>query len=85
MQPAPDDAARISRGYRICTARAPSAGEIEEVAGLLRDSRSWYRAHEEDASKLAGPGGTSSSVSESAAWTAVARVLLNLDAFLTRE
>jgi mono/diheme cytochrome c family protein len=64
--------------FRLCVSRAPTATERERLEALLARSREWYRAHPEEAKLLAGDA-------ETAAWTATARVLLNLDEFLTRE
>jgi hypothetical protein len=71
------DAERLAFGFRVCTARAPSAPEADRLRRLLEAARAAYRARPEDAKALGGE--------EPAAWTAVARVLLNLDEFLNRE
>ena len=68
----------LDTAFRLCVARPPSASERERLEKLLKTGREWYRGHEEEAKKLAGDV-------ETAAWTATARVLLNLDEFLTRE
>ena len=53
---------------------------------LLDASRSWYADHPDQAKALVGnfiiP---STSIQENAAWIATARVLINLDEFITRE
>jgi hypothetical protein len=68
----------LSFALRKCVARAPTPDEVERLVKLLHASLDWYNAHPDEAKKLRR------SVDE-AAWTAVTRVLLNLDEFLTRE
>ena len=87
-----DDAARLTYAFRLCVARAPEAADLARLQQLLQISRKWYAAHPADAAKLLGTAdaGNSSaeqqrSTAETAAWVATARVLLNLDEFLTRE
>jgi hypothetical protein len=49
-------------------------------------ARRWYDGKEGEARKFAGeraPQGAS--IAEAAAWTAAARIFLNLDEFMTRE
>ena len=74
----PKDEERIAHGFRLCVARSPQPNETEAFADLLRDSRSWYEKHPEDAKTFGGD-------SETAAWTATVRIMLNMDEFLTRE
>ncbi len=85
-QPATDDAARLTQAFRLCLARMPSDRELHQLADLLSVNREFYRAHQDDAKKLIGSSTISgSSPDESAAWIATARILLNLDEFITRE
>ncbi|MBC7820271.1 MAG: PSD1 domain-containing protein [Planctomycetaceae bacterium] len=85
-QPASDDAARLTQAFRLCLARTPSDRELHQLTDLLSVNREFYRAHQDDAKKLNGSI-TISGVSpdETAAWIATARILLNLDEFITRE
>jgi hypothetical protein len=85
------DAERADFAYRLCTARPIRAIEREKVAALLRDTRQrlaegWLNLREiatGDATKLPDlPPGTIPQ--DAAAWTVVARVLLNLDETLTK-
>jgi hypothetical protein len=73
-----DDRKRIALGFRLCVARSPERNETEAFTNLLADSRSWYEKHPEDAKIFGGD-------SETAAWTATVRIMLNMDEFLTRE
>jgi hypothetical protein len=81
---APDDDARLERAFRICLARAPSEVEMERLAGLLDDCRADF-ADDREAAKAIAPGAPEGEAAERAAWATVARVLMNLDEFITRE
>ena len=77
---------RLAYGFRLCTARRPNAHEQEVLARLLAKEREKYTAAADEAKRLAPadlPMGTDAV--EFAAWTAVGRVLLNLDESITRE
>jgi hypothetical protein len=81
-----DDAGKIRRAFRLCLAREPTPREYQFLHDLLDRQREEFAADPGAARQLAGPGGPSEvDVEQRAAWTAVARVLLNLDEFLTRE
>jgi mono/diheme cytochrome c family protein len=72
----PDDAGRIGLAFRLCLAREPSPKEARTVRALLAQERAEAGADGSDSH-----GGQESP----AAWTTLARVLLNLDEFITRE
>lgn len=81
-----NDDERISRAFRLCVSREPAAGELASLRRLLYDSRAWYDSHPDDAKILVGgAAGKAVPAGEQAAWTAVVRVVLNLDEFVTRE
>ncbi len=85
-QPLTDDAARLNQAFRLCVARVPSDRELHQLTQLLTANRDFYRVHQDDAKKLAGNTAVSGlSPEETAAWIATARILLNLDEFITRE
>ena len=73
-----EDQKRITHGFRLCVARSPEKNELDAFAQLLQETRAWYEKHPEDAKVFAGD-------SETAAWTATVRIMLNMDEFLTRE
>ena len=78
--------ARLRYGFRLSVAREPTTTERERLAKLYDDLRTLCRADADKAAKLAGPDlPAGMDVTEAAAWTALARVLLNLDEFVTRE
>jgi hypothetical protein len=78
---------RIERGWKLCLGRAPSTIERDYLLRLMDAEKTVFQANAADAAKLAGagelPSGTTKA--EIAAATVVANVLLNLDAFLTRN
>ncbi|MFO0888375.1 MAG: DUF1553 domain-containing protein [Isosphaeraceae bacterium] len=65
---------RLRNAFLVCLGREPSDPELTVLEQLFR------RENRDDG--LPGAGGTSS---QTAGWTAVARVLFNLDEFVTRE
>jgi len=81
-----NDAERVTRMFRLCVARTPSDTETNAFLELLTTSRDYYRTHEDQAAAFAGdklPPDTTAV--DAAAWTATARMVLNLDEFITRE
>jgi mono/diheme cytochrome c family protein len=80
------DAERITRAFRLCLGRAPIEAESERLAKLLGQFRKLTASDPDGAAKLLGshkPAGVAAP--EAAAWVALARTLLNLDEFVTRE
>jgi hypothetical protein len=78
------DSERLSHAMRFCVGRTPTAAERERLAKLLATFRELSASA--DAAKLVGdhkPAGVE--LREAAAWVALARTLLNLDEFVTRE
>ncbi len=68
---------KIVTGFRLCTGRRPNDAEIARLSTLLTRLRVRYQTDQEAAKKLSGDA-------DSAAWTVVANVLLNLDETLTK-
>jgi hypothetical protein len=81
-EPVEDDRARARRAFRRALSREPSDMELAELIAYLNAERSQFAAAPEEAAKAAPGAGAPA---EAAAWTMVARVLLNLDEFITRE
>jgi hypothetical protein len=73
-------AEHLRRAFRRALARDPAPGELIALAEYFSAERARYQQNPEDAKLVGASGG-----SEIAAWTMVARVLLNLDEFVTRE
>ena len=87
-----DDAARAEHAFLLCTSRVPLPAERDEVLALLKSRRQrvadgWLNPREittGDPAKLPDlPPETSPQ--DAAAWTLVARVLLNLDETITKN
>ena len=72
------DPERLVELFHSVLLRKPRPAELEALGRLLSDARATFRADTEAATKLAGSA-------ESAAWTTVARTLLNTDEFITRD
>jgi hypothetical protein len=86
VRQATGDKARLARAFRICLSRLPSKAEAEVLLRLQRVETAELSADRRIARKIAGdnvPPGTD--VAQTAAWTVVARAILSLDEFITRE
>jgi hypothetical protein len=75
-----DDKARF--GFKLALSRTPSRAELKRVVSAYQSERVYYQANTGDAEALAG---SKTDAVETAAWTAVANVFLNLDETLSRE
>ncbi|MBT5689862.1 MAG: DUF1553 domain-containing protein [Opitutae bacterium] len=73
-----EDEKRIAHGFRLCVSRWPEPNETRAFLNLLQESRTWYEKYPEDAKTFADN-------TETAAWAATVRIMLNMDEFLTRE
>lgn len=81
-----DDAARLRLAFRLCYSRLPSDAELNAVASFCETQLAGFRIDPE-AAQLAAPKDKPNGVdaATSAAWTTVARALMNTDEFITRE
>ena len=77
--------ARVRRMFRLCLGRVPQKQEVAELLDYLSRQRERLETRPDDAERLRPHAGPVVASVDSAAWTAVARVLLNLDEFVTRE
>ncbi|NDD40724.1 MAG: DUF1553 domain-containing protein, partial [Verrucomicrobia bacterium] len=75
------DSARLEHAFRLCLARKPSAGEATRLGDLLKGELA--AVTDAEAKSVKAPAGVEPK--QFAAWTTVARVLLNLDETITRE
>jgi hypothetical protein len=80
-----DDGDRLRFAFRLCLGRTPDPRELAPLADLLGRERAELEAATEPSQALVPAGLDRGHVPERAAWTSVARVLLNLDEFITRE
>jgi hypothetical protein len=79
-----DTESRLRHGFRLCVGRDLTAEELARLRGLYDELLALAKQDPAGAAKLAGPK-PPAGVAETAAWVAVARVLINLDEFLVRE
>ena len=88
----PDDPARLTYAFRRCLSRGPTAEEQSELLGFLRrqtvrfgdpGAKPWEVAAADPSHPPALPPGATPA--QLAAWTALSRVLLNLDETVTKE
>jgi len=90
-RPSATDRQRAHYGYRLCCSKSPNQAELTSLLALLNQTRGRLKKGELDAAKVAFNEFTrpedlppDAAPLEVAAWTIVARVLLNLDATLTK-
>jgi hypothetical protein len=79
-------AERIRHAFKLCLSREPSARELARLTRLHAQLLENSRANPEATARLAGkelPTGVDPP--EAAAWIALARAIMNLDEFVTRE
>lgn len=80
------DAERVAIALQMCLSRPPSSLERERLLTFLQQQRTAFITDESAAKELLARKDLSgATLSEAAAWTALARALLNLDEFITRE
>ena len=69
--------------FRRCLTRAPEKEELTLLAKFYTTQKERFEKKELDANAIAGQG--DGDVNERAAWTTLARSLLNLDEFVTKR
>ncbi|MEZ5356791.1 MAG: PSD1 and planctomycete cytochrome C domain-containing protein [Bryobacteraceae bacterium] len=74
------DPLRLNFAFRRCVSREPAEAESAELLQLLRSQQRRFQSGELKAVEFAGVDSP-----DLAAWTAVARVILNLDETITKE
>jgi mono/diheme cytochrome c family protein len=80
-----DDAERIRRAFQLCVARLPSEKEATRVGQLLKQQLASFQEKPEQVQPFVPQTASKAEAEQLAAWTMVARALLNLDEFITRE
>ena len=84
--PAPSRGQQLRDVFRRCLTREPSAAELGRLDRLFADALQVCRCDRHAAAKLIGgesPAGVDAA--EAAAWVVLARAVMNLDEFVTRE
>jgi hypothetical protein len=80
---------RLAFGFRLLTARRPTADEIAVLIPLYQAQLALFQADKDAATKLISYGDSKRNetleVSEFAAWTMMANLMLNLDESVTKE
>jgi hypothetical protein len=76
---------RLERIFRLCLARKPKPEEVDHIEKFLGLQRELLEADAAAQTKLAPFVPEGESRLEVAAWTGLARALMNLDEFMTRE
>lgn len=80
------DADRLRHAFRLCLTRDPATLEITRLSAFLQTQRTRFEQSPRDADAAAPKDHPSTvTAADAAAWTTVARVLMNLDEFITRE
>jgi hypothetical protein len=74
---------RLSYLFRRCLTRPPTATERDALSAYYAAQLARLKSKELDAEKVAGPG--DGDVNQRAAWTLVARAILNLDETIVKE
>src|SRR5262249_21533928 len=75
----------LAYAFGLCLGRKPSAREQEVLTHLLRREREVFARDPQEALQAAPDAPARADAVERAAWTSVARALLNLDELITRE
>lgn len=79
----------IDRAFQLCLTRNPDEKEMELLLEQLERSRKFFRTSPEQARIVAGIGEDGNSdnlaAANSAAWTVIGRILLNLDETITKQ
>jgi hypothetical protein len=70
--------------FRRCLVRPPRAEELGLMRRFYDEQRARFERGELDAGQVAGEGGGGGDSAARAAWTAVARAVLNLDEMITK-
>jgi len=84
---AADDRARLNKAFELAMNREPKEKEVAALTDFLTEQRNTYQSAPEDAAKLLAVGLAPKAAldpAELAAWTQVARVLLNAQETITR-
>ena len=80
---------RLEFGFLLCTSRPPTTNELNVLKQAWEQARSTYASNEADATTMAtdplGPLPEGMNPIDTAAWTVLGNILLNLDETLGRR
>jgi hypothetical protein len=79
------DDQRLDWVFRTCLGRRPQPDEKQILNDLLLNQRQSFASDPGRAATVIGTGAAPDRAVEQAAWTSIARAILNLDEFITRE
>jgi len=80
------EAERVRYAFRRCLSREPTSVEASRLLAYYRAQLTGFQSAIKDAEAIAPKDRpASATLPEAAAWTALARVLMNVDEFITRE
>jgi hypothetical protein len=78
--------ARLHYAFKLAVSRDATERELAHLRKLFAEARTLLESDEHAARKLVGDAvPNTDAIAEAAAWTLVARALVNLDEFITRE
>jgi hypothetical protein len=80
-----DDGDRLKLAVQLCLGREPDTKEFDRLKQFFDQQVKEYEGDSDAAERFAGAAAKDADPVRAAAWTAVARVLINLDEFITRE
>jgi hypothetical protein len=83
-EPEADDDAAITSVFVSCTGRTPNGEELGVLRDLIAQQRERFSQSPEIARQLAGMAPETGDATEKAAWTVLARVVMNLDETITK-
>ena len=79
------DEGRIRHGFRVCFSREPSGRELQVLDEFVASQRAAFSSSAAAAKSVTAGLAVFESPAETATWISLARVLMNLDEFITRE
>lgn len=79
------DEQRLQRAFEFCLSRQPTAAELQALKTLLTEARYHYQQTERAEVEQICGGEPAQASAELAAWVATARIVLNVDEFITRS
>ncbi|MEO1998773.1 MAG: DUF1553 domain-containing protein, partial [Planctomycetaceae bacterium] len=84
--PATSDSQRIDYAFQVCLSRSANDGERQRIGQFLNAQRQHFVNRPKQAQQVAPTEFPKHvALEDAAAWSATARVLMNLDEFITRE